>query len=1041
MSAGRILSLAVIALLLGGQARALSPEGIVYEAEAVASPRDAWRKDQRGPSFWCLWTAEEDIASKRSGGAVLASPPTATERARPEDGAPALHCVITDLKPGAYRVFVSSPGARPLGYSLDGQRWRPYAGAELALGLRDLRDGRFEIWIDDRYPHPAVNAGSGYFDYIRFVPARPGEVVRPPSIDHLTVAPGELAWTTSGQADEGTVVFQPGDIKRTVTTTGRNHFVRLDGLGPAVRRATITMTIDGREVSAETSLALPLPAGGALDVPLTWPAGTQSAGPTPVVMGLPFPRGVVAEPGELALLADGTRQPLQADLQARWPDGSVKWAVLSFVAEPRAKLRLTRSAVSPATTWLKVNDDAEAWRVDTGSLAFDLGRRLPALFARLGWDRNADGRVADDERIAAAPLGANVKLELGDGSFCTLGPPSDLRREVDGPLRVVLLLTGPLVSQAGPAGWSYELRLTLWRGGTDLAIDLGVIRDQAQPAFAPINALALRLPLDAAGGVRGALDGQAEQPAGDADGQWILQDTEKHFVRRDGLTTRGVAGLATVRDDRSQVAVVMRDFQQAYPSGYAIKPDGLHIRLLPPLPADQYQDAASRPVWGKLYSWCRSGRYQVRAGQMLRREVQVHFGPLADAGAWAKTYQDAPRPTPSAAYLCATAALGRALLPRTAGTWDVYDAWFDRGFDAYRARREADRAYGFMNYGDWYGERGNNWGNNEYDAAATLALHWMRDPRPELFADGLATARHVATIDTLHGAPAAGRNGLLWEHSFNHVGTDLTGDSPELAGTDMSAYLARYGRSMFTGAIDPQGHHFVGGLWLYGALAGDLVVAEQARRISENQAAMLTRNFDFGIERAGGWPLINMVHAYAASGRPYYLNAARLMIARALERQDPATGGWLHNPPLDETDGEKVLGGKAFAVGILTHGILRYLEQEPARRPDVEKMLQRGVDWLQRESWNPDKGFRYISNSSKYKDTGERGLTALMVAEAIVAARQFSGDQRYLDFAHEVLRGVFDKPLGGMGKGFTQGTRQTIFALDRLRELGEVALK
>ena len=167
MSARRILSAISVLVLVSCQSRALNPEGIVYEAEAIASPKDAWRRDQRGPNFWCLWTQEEGIASKRSGGAVLASPPTAVERAKPEDGAPALHCVVDDLKPGLYRVFVSSPGGRPLGYSLDGQRWRPYVGAELALGLRDLPDGRFEIWIDDRYPHPAESAGPGYFDYIR----------------------------------------------------------------------------------------------------------------------------------------------------------------------------------------------------------------------------------------------------------------------------------------------------------------------------------------------------------------------------------------------------------------------------------------------------------------------------------------------------------------------------------------------------------------------------------------------------------------------------------------------------------------------------------------------------------------------------------------------------------------------------------------------------------------------------------------------------------------------------------------------------------
>ena len=63
---------------------------------------------------------------------------------------------------------------------------------------------------------------------------------------------------------------------------------------------------------------------------------------------------------------------------------------------------------------------------------------------------------------------------------------------------------------------------------------------------------------------------------------------------------------------------------------------------------------------------------------------------------------------------------------------------------------------------------------------------------------------------------------------------------------------------------------------------------------SAHQAEKLTPNFNssraIGIERSGGWPLVNAVDAYRFSSDPYYLNAARLMIERFLERQYPATG-------------------------------------------------------------------------------------------------------------------------------------------------------
>ena len=39
-----------------------------------------------------------------------------------------------------------------------------------------------------------------------------------------------------------------------------------------------------------------------------------------------------------------------------------------------------------------------------------------------------------------------------------------------------------------------------------------------------------------------------------------------------------------------------------------------------------------------------------------------------------------------------------------------------------------------------------------------------------------------------------------------------------------------------------------------------------------------TVNFRFGIERAAGWPLINVMAAYEATGNPYYLNGAKLIM-------------------------------------------------------------------------------------------------------------------------------------------------------------------
>jgi hypothetical protein len=154
--------------LVCGSASAVTPPGIVFEAEDISQPADAWARDRSAADHWNLWTREQDIEKKRSRKAVLASPSVKADRTSPEEGAPPLHSIVRGLKPGLYQVYVSAPG-RPLAYSLDGRQWQRYAGGELNLGQRRIGSQPFEIWIDDRFAAPPGDPGPGYFDYLRFV--------------------------------------------------------------------------------------------------------------------------------------------------------------------------------------------------------------------------------------------------------------------------------------------------------------------------------------------------------------------------------------------------------------------------------------------------------------------------------------------------------------------------------------------------------------------------------------------------------------------------------------------------------------------------------------------------------------------------------------------------------------------------------------------------------------------------------------------------------------------------------------------------------
>ena len=84
-----------------------------------------------------------------------------------DEGVPPLHTRITGIPRGRYEVELRI--GRTLAVSLDGQNWEKRSDADRVLGVYQITDGTFEVWVDDRYVH-APNPGSAYFDYIKLTP-------------------------------------------------------------------------------------------------------------------------------------------------------------------------------------------------------------------------------------------------------------------------------------------------------------------------------------------------------------------------------------------------------------------------------------------------------------------------------------------------------------------------------------------------------------------------------------------------------------------------------------------------------------------------------------------------------------------------------------------------------------------------------------------------------------------------------------------------------------------------------------------------------
>ena len=146
--------------------------------------------------------------------------------------------------------------------------------------------------------------------------------------------------------------------------------------------------------------------------------------------------------------------------------------------------------------------------------------------------------------------------------------------------------------------------------------------------------------------------------------------------------------------------------------------------------------------------------------------------------------------------------------------------------------RDSDRCYGYFNYGDWYGERGRNWGNNEYDFAHGHFLQFARTGNRDYFRVSLAAARHQADVDCVHAYPDPYYVGGNHEHSIGHTG--MWTDRPRYG-----TWTWRYGSD--TSADN--GHTWSEGMVEAWFLTGDAPVMETALGLGEHIVWAMSRNF------------------------------------------------------------------------------------------------------------------------------------------------------------------------------------------------------
>ncbi len=802
----------------------------------------------------------------------------------------------------------------------------------------------------------------------------------------------------------------------------RNHRFNIPAEHGEPRFLRITAVAEGAEVASdviEVAPPAPFPTGSIerVEVPLTVEETAGVARDEPVTFGIPLPEGALGRPSLVTLMDGPLPMPVQTQALVRWPDRSIKWLLVSgnLTLEPNetktVTLALGTGVQGPPEPPVMVASTGERIEVNTGQVVMTINRST------------GEGTIEGPEgTLTPLPIS---RLTADDGTVYT-GKVESVEVEEAGAQRVVILTRGHHVNEAGEPYFGFELRYFLNSGDPFVRVDHILQHDivSAEMEYGDemkfFRSLDLVFPTGAESATLALEDGGSMDISR---GQRLFQHESNEYLLPDGEGSRA-PGLATAGGLR----VAVRDFWQNWPKAISVEDGGLALGLYPQItPADRYAD---RPNEHVLYYYVRDGKYTFRSGFEKRHELLI--GPAGAASpeqVLARVNEPLLATGPPEWYI------GSGALHAIAGVdgrdFEAYDEVLSEAVDAHVEVREENDWFGLMNFGDWWGERGNNWGNIEYDLQHAMLTQYFRTGDRRFFNLAEEAARHNADVDVVHFAAGqkAGpgnerRVGQAWVHSMGHTGGYYPYDY-----MDMSIYAQGYAEN--------EGHMWNQGNLEYWLLTGDRQVRRAAMQLADWLAGPNTVNFGYGNARVPGWMGIIAMSTYFATYDPYYLNAMHLIYEEVQEKADPDAGLWVHKLGGGHCRCEEPHYGEAgFMSGVLMTSLKYY--HLATGDEEIAQRIVKIANWLVENLYEPEEdSFRYTA----CPHTWISSTSPMIMGNGLAFAANFSGDEDLMELTRRTfLRGFIAFSGGSAGKSIASSTSSAPMAIHEISQFRGPAL-
>lgn len=669
----------------------------------------------------------------------------------------------------------------------------------------------------------------------------------------------------------------------------------------------------------------------------------------PCAVSVPLAKGMLGDTGMVSLWQNGTRLPVQTKVLSRYPDGSVRFLFLRFLADIPAN--------KGTTVECELKSESGAFCEATEASDRELLHKTMEFCKNYVQNQLSGNVLSTAER--------NYHIRYGEWQVVESGP-----------VCVILSNQGMLAAEHGhgvsamietepESGLLCETRVTVYAGKSYADFEIRLINATEEPVAITAweykitpewetTRTTVRTCVADSNYKTNFLIGEAgEALEKSIDAEVLMNQSNEHSAE----TFHGTF-FADVTTEEGGVCATMFQAHQNFPKALRVDRSGIVIGLVP---------QESEPA-------------VLQSGMAIAQRFQLYFHEageeLQDINHQSTMYQ-----MPDVPVLSPEVYEASGLYP------DIFvkDEWKNADVEgAFSISADVHtRSYGMLCWGDApdpnYTAQGRGhgslvWTNNEYDFPHACMLEFARSGVRRCMDYCVVSGTHQRDVDICHYSKNPLLLGGQWEHTRGHC-------------------------------IDGKivcSHQWVEGILDCYHLTGDERFLAAALGIGENVLRLLDTP-EYGktgglSARETGWALRTLTALYKETFDKKWLAKCDWIVAQFKEWAE-SCGGWL--APYTDNTSIRV----PFMISVAIGSLMRYYREFP--REDIRKMILKAADDLV-ENCYMDNGFFYY----KELQTLSRVGTNPLVLEAMAIAYELTRDTKYLACGKKTFRSVIQGSFG-----------------------------